>query len=437
VSIATFVRESRFRRALAQTHELVSDMLLRALEDNITTAAAAAEGIGGGATGASSSSALTAASASARPSLKSIQRRKHAYLSALLSSRIRPREILSSLHDEVTRLRAPLEESLERVAHWKRTSEAFFARSIELTAQKNEMERALTQTSSKIDHAKLLMRRERGEQEEMAQRNVELMRANAALRTELDRVLAGGAHSTTGSAAVSPKGAGIVALSVSGSPPLVALPLASVSAAAIAASATPFVRDAADEKQPSSDLLVPAAAAASDSHAIMITPRRGVNGGHVVGYDSPANDAAFVISKQHVSPAQQTGATPVRTLPSHAAAAAPIYYSPQQPPLSPQPPPFSPQPATASAQLQRQIADLQRERYNAAVASGAAHTPRKVAALAAASAASSSCGGGGGVESSPRRRPEASGFNLPHVASQAPRQQPPLTNRSTATRGQR
>jgi hypothetical protein len=452
VTIATFVRETRLRKALAGTHELVSDMLLHSLEESMASHVAPAAGSAGATamvggvdhhshssltgtvapTAYSSAQSAASTSSSVRTSFKAIQRRKKAYLTTLLSPHSRPRDILASLHDEVTKLRAPLEDSLERVAHWKRTSEAFFARNIELSSALLDL---TAQKDAALEHARALAPQEdatssksvMNDQAKQQLKHVELQRANAALRAELEHTqhqlqhllqhqqqqLAATAVTASSAIGPAPSAAAQALLSASSiSPPIVVLPLSggaglgerSLSSSSLSSHSSHRF-DGSDEKQAHGSHQLQSGvtgANASRSPALLtLTPR-----GHAAATadaSSSSSSTIFVVGRP--SPSSAVRPTP----PAGTASLRPIYYAPHQP-QPPQPLSSSPPDASVNPQLQRQMTDLQRERYNAAVASGGGSslTPRKAAAAAVIAAAAPS-------HTTPPRRPEANGFHLPHA----------------------
>ena len=194
VVVGTFCRESRLRRALARSHEHVSEMLLTSLEENMIS------GTGGGVIYPASQAGLSTASTSIssasaiakqpRTSFKAIRKRKKAYLMTLLKSKSRPAELVASLDEEVQKLKAPLEEILDKIRHWRMTSESFFQRTVELTGEKEELEAAFRKTVSKIEHVKHLLRAGQQDHEELMNKNSELLKQNHAYKTEIDRLQA-------------------------------------------------------------------------------------------------------------------------------------------------------------------------------------------------------------------------------------------------------
>lgn len=80
-----------------------------------------------------------------------------------------------------------MDEILERAKHWKATAESFFQRNIQLTNEREELERQYRKTITKLEALKQLIKQQTNEYEELHSKNAELNGKVHVLKSELDR----------------------------------------------------------------------------------------------------------------------------------------------------------------------------------------------------------------------------------------------------------
>jgi len=154
-TITIYAKEWKLRRMLCTLHKRVSELLLATLEEHYNTATGkeidqSNPNLFGAGIGGANQSALVLASSSPSspsilaPSFKSVRKRKKAYLDSLSrGGSARLHDVVSSLDEEVTKLRGPFEEVRERCLHWRATSESFFQRNIDLASKLMALEKSL------------------------------------------------------------------------------------------------------------------------------------------------------------------------------------------------------------------------------------------------------------------------------------------------------
>jgi CRP-like cAMP-binding protein len=201
VTIACFVKLYKLKKSTKHLHIQISDLLVNILEGHVLATSAA------GIQGASQSEGSSPDS-TLQLIKKSLQRKKRNYLDAVLkktsgggsvnsatttgwsalfasSGSRRPADIkihdlLLSLEEEVYKLKRPFDEVAERIQHWKRTSESFFSRNIELTSLILAFKKKLSQLTVQNTTLKSVLTKHNSEYESV-------LAANAALKLEIAR----------------------------------------------------------------------------------------------------------------------------------------------------------------------------------------------------------------------------------------------------------
>lgn len=222
-SIAIFMKEYRIRRQMVSLHRKVSEMLMNTLEEHYqnsnnpsnphgsssissATHSSSLGGMSGLSSGSTSLSLGLANSARGKDkaqTFKSIRKRKRVYLDSLMRTNIKLRDILSSLDDEVSKLKAPFEEVQERVRHWRATSESFFQRNIDLASKLMTLEKSyndIIQQKESLTHSLKLHHRDL---ERLQQRHADLnAKVHGMKESDREKILSG--SSALGSSGVAP-----------------------------------------------------------------------------------------------------------------------------------------------------------------------------------------------------------------------------------------
>ena len=186
-AITIYAKEFRLRKLIGQLHKRVSEMLLTTLEEHYNTStgkekAAAKIGTSAGNSGviSSASSASTSglssssSAASTSTTFKSVRKRKKAYLDNLLKPTSKLRDVVTSLDDEVSKLKGPFEEIRERCLHWRATSESFFQRNIDLASKLMTLDKNLIETTHAKEHLDVTVREKSKEMERLSQKHADL-----------------------------------------------------------------------------------------------------------------------------------------------------------------------------------------------------------------------------------------------------------------------
>jgi hypothetical protein len=177
-AITIYAKEFRLRKLIGTLHKRVSEMLLTTLEEHYSTATGKEKGAkglhtsSGGASGASSGAGGGAAAIST--TFKSVRKRKKAYLDNLLKPTSKLRDVVSSLDDEVSKLKGPFEEIRERLLHWRATSESFFQRNVDLASKLMTLDKSLAETAQAKEHASAAAKQSTRDLERLAAKHADL-----------------------------------------------------------------------------------------------------------------------------------------------------------------------------------------------------------------------------------------------------------------------
>ena len=100
--------------------------------------------------------------------------------SASVGGSMKLHDLLQSLEEEVWKLKQPFEEVQHRIFHWKSTSEAFFQRSIALTAEILEMKKKVEQTELQNSTLRTVLQKHNNEYDTV-------LSVNSSLKLEIAR----------------------------------------------------------------------------------------------------------------------------------------------------------------------------------------------------------------------------------------------------------
>jgi CRP-like cAMP-binding protein len=169
VTASAFVKLYQVKKSARSLHLQISEMLVSVLEAHLlaTGATAAAEG----ASGEGAGSAGIGGETGLQLLRKNLARKKRHYLDHIFrqsdgsggSGSGSILTLIASLEDEVYKLRRPFEEVQERVGHWRRTSEAFCSRTVELTAEVVKLREQHVAHEQQQAHMQELMQRHNAE----------------------------------------------------------------------------------------------------------------------------------------------------------------------------------------------------------------------------------------------------------------------------------